>query len=243
MRKILFSRRVFDNSGKLWYKEHEKVDIAINLYASGRREEPEGLNLFPGMEAGLAPLFYFLHREVRQGMNVNADYGFRRWPMMEEPARAVTDTMQRAMRFLDTCKEYVLIQEGMPMTALCIHQQAHTYGELWDRFGAVLHQRHMIQRFPATPELDEAPDLTRAFEIILDCMERIITALGDFILAADGARLYPLGREAENLQMAVSQDMTRWLEAARLWEDAKGNKVSYEKWMKEFFSSSEDTAE
>lgn len=59
MRKILFSRRVFDNSGKLWYKEHEKVDIAINLYASGRREEPEGLNLFPGMEAGLAPLFLF----------------------------------------------------------------------------------------------------------------------------------------------------------------------------------------
>ena len=62
-------------------------------------------------------------------------------------------------------------------------------------------------------------------------------------MAADGARLYPLGREAENLQMAVSQDMTRWLEAARLWEDAKGNKVSYEKWMKEFFSSGEDTAE
>lgn len=176
-------------------------------------------------------------------MNVNTDYGFERWPMMREPARAVTDAMQRAMRFMDTCKEFVLIEEGMPMTALCIHEQAHTYGELWDQFGAVLHQRHMIQVFPATPELDETPDLTRAFEIIVDCMEKIITALGDFILAADTAKLFPLGREAENLQMEVSGSMTRWLEAARLWEDAKGNKVSYEKWIKEFFAAGAETAE
>lgn len=175
-------------------------------------------------------------------MDVRREYGFGRWPMLKEPARAVTDRMQRAMRFMDTCKEFVLIEEGMPMTALCIHQQAHTYGELWDEFGAVLHQLHMIQVFPATPELDEEPSLTRAFEIILDCMDEIITALGDFIVAADDARLYPLGREAENLQMEVSRDRTRWLEAALMWEQTD-SKVSYEKWIKEFFAAGPDTAE
>lgn len=172
-------------------------------------------------------------------MKVNTDYGFQRWPMMLEPSRAVTAAMQRAMRFLDTCKEYVLIEEGMPMTAQRIHQQAHAYGELWDQFGAVLHQRHMLQLFPATPELDETPDLARSFEIILRSMERIIAALGEFILAADSAQLYPLGREAENLQMAVSQDMARWLAAAQMWGDAGGDKLSYEKWIAEFFAGEE----
>lgn len=176
-------------------------------------------------------------------MSVSENYGFQRWPMLREPSRAVTDAMQRAMRFMDSCKESVLILEGMPMTALCIHKQAHTYGELWDQFGEILHQRHFIQEFPGTPELDEKPDLSRAFEIMLDCMERVITALGEFILAADANRLYPLGREAENLQMEVSGDMTRWLEAARLWEDSAGSKVSFEKWMRDFFDAGPDTAE
>lgn len=138
-------------------------------------------------------------------VSVLESYGFERWPALRESARKVTDSMQRAMRFMDSCKEVILIVEGMPMTAQRIHRQAHTYGELWDSFGDILHQRHLIQVFPATPELDEEPDLTRAFEIILGCMESILTALGDFILAADRAKLYPLGRAAENLQCKILQ--------------------------------------
>ena len=37
--------------------------------------------------------------------------------------------------------------------------------------------------------------------------------------------------------------MTRWLEAARLWEDSAGSKVSFEKWMRDFFDAGPDTAE
>lgn len=172
-------------------------------------------------------------------VSVLESYGFERWPALRESARKVTDSMQLAMRFMDSCKEVILIVEGMPMTAQRIHRQAHTYGELWDSFGNILHQRHLIQVFPATPELDEEPDLTRAFEIILGCMESILTALGDFILAADRAKLYPLGRAAENLQNQVSGDMTRWLEAAKMWDEADGDKLSYEKWIMEFFAGEE----
>lgn len=168
-------------------------------------------------------------------MSLLDNYGPDRWPAMEEPARRVTDAMQRAMRFMDACKEHVLILEGMPLTAQAIHDQAHTYGEMWDEFGAILHQRHMIQEFPPTPQLDESPDLQRAFEIILACMDEIDKALLDFIEAAEQAReLRPLARSAENLQMKNSQDYTKWLEAAKMWED-EPRKLSYDKWILALF--------
>jgi len=37
-------------------------------------------------------------------VSVLESYGFERWPALQESARKVTDSMQRAMRFMDSCK-------------------------------------------------------------------------------------------------------------------------------------------
>ena len=169
---------------------------------------------------------------------VNND-NFDNFPMLRDPSRAVTSAMLRAMRFMDSCKENVLILEGMPLTAAQIHGQAHVYGEMWDQFGDILHQRHFLQEFPATPELDEAPDLTRALEIILWCMDEIDKALVEFIRACDGSGLYPLARAAESIQMENSAYQTLWLQAAKMWDMDK-DKLSYEQWIEELFDREDD---
>ena len=127
----------------------------------------------------------------------------------------------------------------MPLTAAQIHKQAHVYGEMWDQFGDILHQRHFLQEFPATPELDEAPDLTRAMEIVLWCMDEIDKALVAFIRACDEAGMYPLARAAEGIQMENSTDRTLWLQAAKMW-DLNKDKLSYEKWIEELFDQEDD---
>lgn len=172
-------------------------------------------------------------------MAIKDAYSFDRWPALREPARRVTASMQNAMRFMDTCKEYLLIMHSMPMTAQAVHEQAHSYGEMWDEFGDILHQRHLIQIFPATPELDEQPDADRVFEIIIACMDEIEDALGEFINACEAERLYPLARAAETLQVENSESYNKWLVAADMWETTR-DKLSYEKWIAEYMEESED---
>lgn len=164
---------------------------------------------------------------------------FDNFPTLRASSRNATAAMLRAMRFMDSCKECVLILEGMPLTAAQIHKQAHVYGEMWDQFGDILHQRHFLQEFPATPELDEAPDLTRALEIVLWCMDEIDKALVAFIRACDEAGMYPLARAAEGIQMENSIYRTLWLQAAKMW-DLNKDKLSYEKWIEELFDQEDD---
>ena len=173
-------------------------------------------------------------------MRVKDQYNFDlpQYAGLRDPARAVTDAMLRAMRFMDTCKESVLIEEGMPMTAQRIHDQAHTYGEMWDAFGDILHQRHLIQEFPATPELDERPDLNRAFEIVISCMDDIGDALGAFIRAAQDAALFSLALDAEELKMQNSRAYTKWLMAAQMWEQTS-DRVGYDKWAGDFLEGAD----
>ena len=166
---------------------------------------------------------------------VNDWYNYEKFPALRDSARRVTAAMLNAMRFMDTAKECVLILSGMPMTAEQIHRQAHKYGEYWDQFGDILHQRHLLQEFPGTPELDEKPDVERAFEIILSCMDEVDSALMEFIRSAELEKLYPLAREAENIQVLNSKDYTLWLQAKKMWESSGESNISYEKWISELF--------
>lgn len=166
---------------------------------------------------------------------VQDEYSYEKFPALREPARRVTASLLNAMRFMDSTKECVLILSGMPETAKQIHGQAHKYGEYWDVFGDILHQRHLLQEFPATPELGERPDATRAFEIVIACMDEVESALRGFIEAAESENLHPLARAAENLQMLNSDDYTLWLQAADMWERGGMSKTSFEGWIKDLF--------
>lgn len=159
---------------------------------------------------------------------------FDRFPTVRDPARRVTGALLQGMRFTDTCKDCVLILEGMPLTAAALHEQAHWYGEAWDEFGDLLHQRHLLQEFPATPELDEAPDVGRSLEVTLWCLDEADLALQEFARACDGAGLFALARGAEEMSVAVSGQRSRWLQAAKMWENDP-DKLSYDKWVGALF--------
>lgn len=167
---------------------------------------------------------------------VQEEYSYSKFPSLREPARRVTASLLNAMRFMDSTKECVLILSGMPETASAIHAQAHKYGEYWDAFGDILHQRHLLQEFPGTPELDEKPDVARAFEIVITCMDEVESALMDFIRAAEAEKLYPIARAAENLQMQNSADYTLWLQAKDMWERGDISRTSFEGWIADLFA-------
>ena len=74
---------------------------------------------------------------------------------LREPARNVVAAYQQAARFLDTVQETVYIEHGLVHTARMIHDLAHEMPKRFDVFGDMLHERHLMTEYPATPELTE----------------------------------------------------------------------------------------
>ena len=83
---------------------------------------------------------------------------------LRDPARRVTAAMQQANRSLDALKEYVLIEIGLVHTSDAIHELAHKQPGYFDQIGDLLHQRHLMQEYPATEEYTKRPkDMDEVF--------------------------------------------------------------------------------
>ena len=93
---------------------------------------------------------------------------------VRDAAKEVTGAYQDAARGLDTLKEWVLIEFGMPNTANAIHKLAHLQPQRFDVVGDLLHQRHILQIYPATAEYEGRPDnLDGVFESIIDIKSKM----------------------------------------------------------------------
>lgn len=146
-------------------------------------------------------------------------------------ARDVVEAYQNAARFLDTVKEWVYIHAGMVHTSDSIHKMAHEMPGLFDKFGDMLHERHLEVMYPATPELTEPiEDMDKAYEIIIDVLERISTALEAFHSAADNAELRPMQLLVEELMLKNSQSYTAIAEQWSMW-DMRVSESSFDNWV------------
>lgn len=155
---------------------------------------------------------------------------------VRDAAKDVTGAYQDAARGLDTLKEWVLIEFGMPHTADAIHKLAHLQAQRFDTVGDLLHQRHILQIYPATAEYDGRPDdLDGVFESIIDMLQKIEDTLRKCVEVCDENGLYPLGRGFENLQMENSASYEKFLYAWQMYSEHEMSATSFDGWIEELF--------
>ena len=160
-----------------------------------------------------------------------------RYQFLKEPAKKATEAYEKAARFFDQLKEIVLIDFGMVNTSERIHNTAHWFPQEFDVLGDILHQRHVMQDYGATPAFNErVEDLDDVFSICVSCLEEIDTKLIDLVEIADANGAKSLGRQFETLQINVSEKCAEFLEAWQMLENAR-SPVSYDNWIKRYLST------
>ena len=158
------------------------------------------------------------------------NYDTAPYDALREPARRVVAAYQQAARFLDTVQESVYIEHGMVHTARILHNLAHEMPKRFDEFGDMLHERHLMAEYPATPELTErVEDMDKAFEIAIAVLDDVQKALETFRMVTDNAEFRPMALKAEELMAQNSRDYTRILDMWSMW-DTGVSKTSFDNW-------------
>jgi hypothetical protein len=160
-----------------------------------------------------------------------------RFSPLRDAARRATAAYQNAARGLDTLKEWVLVEFGLVHTADAIHRLAHEQPKRFDVIGDILHQRHLMQEYPETPEYRERPeDMDGVFGEVIRLLEDIEDALRDCVGVSEEVGLYPLAREFENLQMENSKSYETMLYAWQMYDATESSGTSYDNWIEHLFS-------
>ena len=157
--------------------------------------------------------------------------------VLRDPARAVIAAYQNANRFLDAIQEYALIEEGMPNLSRAIHLQAHKYPARFDEFADMLHERHLMAEYPATPEMDwreELKGIDDVFRAAVGAMEDIQDALEAFHAVTDNAKFRPMCLKSEELMAQNSADYTKFLDMWARWDNDGGSKTSFDSWVRHY---------
>lgn len=164
--------------------------------------------------------------KVRDAYNYDASP----WDALREPARQVVAAYQQAARFLDTVQESVYIEHGLVHTARILHNLAHEMPKRFDVFADMLHERHLMAEYPATPELTErVEDMDKAFEIVIAALDDIQAALEAFRSVTDNGTLRPMALKAEELMTQNSRDYTNVLNMWAMWDESE-SKTSFDNW-------------
>lgn len=174
-------------------------------------------------------------------MKLKDIYNFdnEKYALLRDSSIAVSKAYLDCNRYLDSCKEYVYIEEGMPNLSKIIHLQAHKALETLDIFGDLLHERHLMQVYPETPMLDwkaEFKDLDSVFEFVIRTFDNIQEALEKFHETTDNAEFRAMALKIEELMLDNSKDYTKFLEIGFRWQNEGGSKTSFDSWCKEFLN-------
>ena len=164
----------------------------------------------------------------------NYSYDNPKFSVLRDPSRGVIAAYQNANRYLDAIQEYVLIEEGMPYLSMAIHKQAHKFPARFDKFADMLHERHLMAEYPATPEMDwreELKELDDVFRCIMSAMDEIHEALEAFHEVVDNASFRPMALFSEELMAENSADYTFFLELWARWDNEHGSKTSFDSWV------------
>jgi hypothetical protein len=156
---------------------------------------------------------------------------------LERAVNALNSTFLWANRVLDTVKESVWIDFGLPFTSEFIHELAHINLERLDTFGDYLHENFIRQSYPETPALVEPiEDMDKVFEIVVGIIDEVDEAILAVIEAAGGGVYNALALASENIQQANSTDRTKVLQAWKMWSN-KPSYTSFDNWMEHLTSS------
>ena len=173
-------------------------------------------------------------------MKLKEKYNFDVEPFkgLRNAARAVSKAYLDGNRFLDAAKEYIYIEQSLKFCSEIVHCQAHKFLQLLDDFGDMLHENHLVQEYPETPELnwrEELKDMDGVFEFITRVLENVQEALEAFHDATDNAQFRAMALYAEELMLTNSQDRTKFLEMWAIYDQLNeqggaGSPTSFDGW-------------
>lgn len=155
----------------------------------------------------------------------------RRCAYLSAPAKALTESYQKGTRFFDQLKEIILIDHGLVHTSDLFHGTAHWFPGQFDVIGDILHQRHVMQEYGETPEFPGVgDDMEAVFNMAVSVLEGIELRLRAMIKACDDGGDPALARQFENLQIGLSQQITKYLTAWKMYEESD-SATSYDNWV------------
>lgn len=168
------------------------------------------------------------------------NYEDPRFSPLRDAARRATAAYQDAERGMDALKEWVLVAFGLVHTSDAIHRLAHKQPKRFDGIGDILHQRHLMQEYPTTPEYRNRPeDMDGVFSEVIRLLGDIEDALRDCVGASEEVGLYSLARQFENLQMENSKSYETMLYAWQMYDKTDGSATSYDNWVEKLFDGEE----
>ena len=86
-------------------------------------------------------------------------------------AEQVMASYQNANKWLDSIKEFVLMDLGCVFFSNYIHNLAHTMPARFDKFGDILHTADIKVPYPATAAITTMPsDIPSVFQQVLDIL-------------------------------------------------------------------------
>ena len=164
------------------------------------------------------------------------NYENEKFSPVRDAARRVTAVMQTSNRGLDSLKEWVLIEMGLVHTSDAIHELAHKQPKMWDELAEILHQRHLMQEYPATEEYTKRPeDMDGVFKAVIELLQANEDALKEFVRVCDENGLYALARQAESIQIENSADYDKFLKAWQIFDTTDASATSYDNWILHLF--------
>lgn len=163
-----------------------------------------------------------------------------RYEFLRQPGRRLTEAYERGNRWFDQLKELVLIEHGLVFTSEMFHETAHEFPQEFDIVGDILHQRHIIQNYGATPEFGGVgDDMSDVFKLALDILADIERALSEMIRICEDNREGALARQFEELQITNSKKYEKYLTAWDMYERTD-SPTSFDSWVKKLNEHEEE---
>lgn len=170
--------------------------------------------------------------------NITGGYDDPRYAPIEQPAKDVVAAYQNANKWLDSIKEVILIELGCPFFSNEIHKLAHTMPGRFDKFGDILHERHLLIHYPETQVIRKLPEsMEEAFDMIFAILDDINVSIMNFIDATKDTSLHFMALEAENLLTDINTEYSHLGNARKMLDLSNGNLGSFDRWIAKYYAA------
>lgn len=152
-------------------------------------------------------------------------------------AEQVMASYQNANKWLDSIKEYVLMDLGCVFFSNYIHNLAHTMPARFDKFGDILHTADTKVPYPATAGIPNMPsDIPSVFQQVLDILGVISASLRGFIKITQDTEAHAMACSAEELLVDIEGEYTDLYRLRRAYNSSQ-DIIKFDKYVNHYINS------
>lgn len=152
-------------------------------------------------------------------------------------AEQVMASYQNANKWLDSIKEFVLMDLSCVFFSNYIHNLAHTMPARFDKFGDILHTADIKVPYPATAGIPNMPsDIPSVFQQVLDILGAISTSLRGFIKITQDTEAHAMSCSAEELLVDIEGEYTDLYRLRRAYNSSQ-DIIKFDKYVNHYINS------